>query len=102
MKKTIINNKAYKLLEIAQAVGDGLGSFRYRNLYEPLNPIKSAFLERVSIALTGWIDAEKSRYLDDESTIAKHSIPNTGIYDGETGEPLTGFELFFLSLNASK
>ena len=60
---TMINGKAYKLIARGQAVGDGLGWFRYRNLYEPIAPIESAFLERVSIALTGWIDAEKNRHL---------------------------------------
>jgi hypothetical protein len=97
MKSIIIEGKAYKLIAFAQSVGDGLGWFKYRNLYEPLNPEVSAFRERVSVALTGSIDAEKSRYLDHEKTIRKHSVDHTGIYDPNIGEPLTGIELYLIS-----
>ena len=90
-----MNGKTYKLIAKAQAVGDGLGSFRYRNLYEPETPEKSAFLERVSIPLTGYIDAEKSRYLDKEPTIKKHSVDGTGLYSD--GIHLTGYELYRLA-----
>jgi hypothetical protein len=94
--KAVIFNKAeYRLIAKAQKVGDGCGWFVYRNLYEPLRAKRSAFLERVSIPLTGSIDSEKSRNLIDADTIRKHSVPETGLFFD--GIEQSGIELYLTS-----
>jgi hypothetical protein len=89
---TVINNRLYRLIAKAQAVGDSYGSFIYRNLYEPIEAKESTFTERVSVALTSSIPSEKSRHLIEFDTINKHSVQGTGLFCGNIEQ--TGFELY--------
>ena len=91
----IFNGVKYKLISKAQKVGDSYGNFVYRNLYEPVEVKESAFMERISVALTDSLPSEKSRHLIDRDTIKKHSVQGTGLFFDNIEQ--TGFDLYLTS-----
>jgi hypothetical protein len=91
----MFNGVKCKLISKAQKVGDCYGSFVYRNLYEPVEVKESAFMERISVALTDSLPSERSRHLIDRDAIKKHSVQGTGIFFD--GIEQTGFELYLTS-----